>query len=115
MQDDFNTPQAISVLFDLAREINRQKTTDETAAQQLASLLKDLASVLGLLQEDPENFLRGSTEDGLNTEAIEALIEQRLQARKAKNWKESDRIRDELKVQGIILEDSPQGTSWRRG
>ena len=115
MQDDFNTPQAISVLFDLAREINRQKTTDETAAQQLAGLLKELASVLGLLQEDPENYLRGSSEEGITGEAIEALIEQRLQARKAKNWKESDRIRDELKVQGIILEDSPQGTSWRRG
>ena len=115
MQDDFNTPQAISVLFDLAREINRQKATDETAAQPLAILLKELASVLGLLQEDPENYLRGSAEDGLNAEAIEALIEQRLQARRTKNWKESDRIRDELKAQGIILEDSPQGTSWRRG
>jgi len=115
MQDDFNTPQAISVLFDLAREINRQKTTDETAAQPLAILLKELASVLGLLQEDPENYLRGGSEEGVTGEAIEALIEQRLQARKSKNWKESDRIRDELKAQGIILEDSPQGTSWRRG
>ena len=115
MQDDFNTPQAISVLFDLAREINRQKTTDETAAQQLAILLKELASVLGLLQEDPENYLRGGSEEGITGEVIEALIEQRLQARKTKNWKESDRIRDELKEQGIILEDTPQGTSWRRG
>ncbi len=115
MQDDFNTPQAIAVLFDLAREINRQKTTNESAALELAVLLKSLASVLGLLQEDPENYLRGDAEDGLSADAIATLIEQRLQARKTKNWKESDRIRDELKEQGIILEDTPQGTSWRRG
>ena len=114
MQDDFNTPQAISVLFDLAREINRQKTTDEAAALDLARLLKSLASVIGLLEENPEDFLRGSTDDGLSAEAIEALIQQRLEARKAKNWAESDRIRDELKSNGIILEDSKQGTTWRR-
>jgi cysteinyl-tRNA synthetase len=114
MQDDFNTPQAISVLFDLAREINRQKTTDEAAALDLARLLKSLASVIGLLEENPEDFLRGSTDDGLSAEAIEALIQQRLQARNAKNWAESDRIRDELKSNGIILEDSKQGTTWRR-
>ncbi|MCX7109613.1 MAG: cysteine--tRNA ligase [Proteobacteria bacterium] len=115
MQDDFNTPQAISVLFDLAREINRQKSTDESAAMELAVLLKSLASVLGLLEENPEDYLRGSAGDGLNAEAIEELIQKRLEARKAKNWKESDRIRDELKAQGIILEDSAQGTRWRRG
>jgi len=114
MQDDFNTPQAISVLFDLAREVNRQKTADEAAARGLAGLLKELASVLGLLQEDPESFLRGGDAGDLSAEAIDALIQKRLEARKAKNWAESDRIRDELKAQGIILEDSPQGTSWRR-
>ena len=114
MQDDFNTPQAISVLFDLAREINRQKTTDEGAALDLARLLKSLSSVIGLLEENPEDFLRGSTDDGLSAEAIEALIQQRLEARNAKNWAESDRIRDELKSNGIILEDSKQGTTWRR-
>lgn len=114
MQDDFNTPLAISVLFDLAREINRQKTADAAVALELAGVLKHLSSVLGLLAEDPESFLRGSDEGSLSAEAIEALIDKRLQARKAKNWAESDRIRDELKAQGIILEDSAQGTSWRR-
>jgi cysteinyl-tRNA synthetase len=115
MQDDFNTPLAISVLFDLAREINRQKTADAAAAQVLAGVLKRLASVLGLLAEDAEGFLRGGNDaDGLSAESIEALIEKRLQARKSKNWAESDRIRDELKAQGVILEDSAQGTSWRR-
>jgi cysteinyl-tRNA synthetase len=114
MQDDFNTPQAISVLFDLAREINRQKSIDETAALKLAALLKSLAAVLGLLEENPEDYLRGGVEDGLSAASIEEQIEKRLEARKAKNWKESDRIRDELKAQGIILEDSAQGTTWRR-
>lgn len=115
MQDDFNTPQALSVLFDLAREINRQKTTDEAAARQLAGLLTDLAGVLGLLKEDPENYLRGADdESSLSVETIQNLIQQRLEARKTKNWAESDRIRDELKAQGILLEDSKQGTTWRR-
>jgi cysteinyl-tRNA synthetase len=114
MQDDFNTPQAISVLFDLAREINRQKSADETAALQLAALLKSLGAVLGLLQENPEDYLRGGDEDGLSAASIAEQIEKRLVARKTKNWKESDRIRDELKAQGIILEDSAQGTTWRR-
>jgi len=115
MQDDFNTPLAISVLFDLAREINRQKTTDTAAARELAGRLKHLGSVLGLLAEDPESFLRGGGDDsGLSADAIEALIQKRLEARKAKHWAESDRIRDELKAQGVILEDSAQGTRWRR-
>jgi cysteinyl-tRNA synthetase len=115
MQDDFNTPQAIGVLFELAREINRQKTSDLAAAQASAGVLKDLADVLGLLQENPEAFLRGDdSADGLDAAAIEALIQNRLAARKTKNWAESDRIRDELKAEGIILEDSAQGTSWRR-
>jgi cysteinyl-tRNA synthetase len=115
MQDDFNTPQAIAVLFDLAREINRHKTTDAAAARELAGVLKSLADVLGLLQEDPEAFLRGNdSADGLDAAAIEILIQNRLAARKAKHWADSDRIRDELKAQGIILEDSAQGTSWRR-
>jgi len=114
MQDDFNTPLAISVLFDLAREINRQKTTDAAAARDLAGVLKHLSGVLGLLAEDPESFLRGGDTGGLSADAIAALIQKRLEARKAKNWAESDRIRDELKAQGVILEDSAQGTSWRR-
>ncbi len=114
MQDDFNTPQAISVLFDLAREINRQKSADQKAALELANLLKSLASVIGLLEEESEDFLRGSHEDGLSAEAIEGLINQRLAARLAKNWAESDRIRDDLKANGIILEDSKKGTTWRR-
>lgn len=115
MQDDFNTPLALSVMFELAREINKQKTVDSELAAKLAYALKALAGILGLLQENAECFLRGEGDSALSTEQIDDLIRQRLQARQNKNWAESDRIRDELKAQGIFLEDSPGGTSWRRG
>jgi cysteinyl-tRNA synthetase len=81
----------------------------------LARLLKDLGGVLGLLQRDPEAFLQGdSAEGGLSAEQVEALIQARKDARAAKNWAESDRIRDELTAAGIVLEDSAGGTIWRR-
>ncbi|MDF7676850.1 cysteine--tRNA ligase [Neisseriaceae bacterium ESL0693] len=110
MNDDFGTVEAVAVLFELANEVN--KTHDPL----LAGCLKGLAGLLGLLQRVPETFLKGTVSDtqGLSTEAIEAMIEQRQQARQAKNWPESDRIRDELLAAGIILEDSAQGTQWRR-
>lgn len=110
MNDDFGTVEAMAVLFELANEIN--KTHDSV----LAGCLKGLAGLLGLLQREPETFLKGTAADtdGLDTDAIEALIQQRQLARQAKNWSESDRIRDELQAAGVVLEDSAAGTKWRR-
>ncbi|WJW74501.1 cysteine--tRNA ligase [Thiohalobacter sp. IOR34] len=116
MNDDFNTPEAIALLFELARELNRAKAEDPATAADLAATLRRLGGVLGLLQAAPEAFLRGQpAEAGLDEAEIERLIEQRNAARARKDWAESDRIRDLLKAQGILLEDGPQGTSWRRG
>jgi cysteinyl-tRNA synthetase len=122
MDDDFNTPLALSVLFDIARELNRLKaeTGPEASAKSsaMAALLLELAAPLGLLSEDPETFLKhsgGGEEDGLSEAQIVELIAQRLAARKDKNWSEADRIRDELHAAGIELEDAPGGgTLWRR-
>ncbi len=110
MDDDFNTPEAIAVLFELANEINRTKSPES------ARLLVSLADTLGLLQRTPEAFLQGDTTstDGYTAAAIEQLIQNRLAARQKKNFAESDRIRKELAENGIILEDGPQGTTWRR-
>ena len=106
MNDDFNTPVALSVLFDLARELNKTK------APALGTTLKYLASFLGLLQENPDNFLQGESDGDT---AIETQIQARIDAKLAKNWALADHIRDELKAQNIILEDSPDGsTRWRR-
>lgn len=114
MQDDFNTPLAISVLFELAREINRQKAVNAESTGQLAATLQRLAGVIGLLAHDPETFFKREASDGLDDQAITQAIQLRLLARQSKNWAESDRIRDALKLQGVILEDGPQGTTWRR-
>jgi cysteinyl-tRNA synthetase len=117
MDDDFNTPVAVSVLFDLARELNRAKEANQEKIHSLTATLKYLGGLLGLLQDDPENFLKSGVVD--SAELTDAFIEQQIQARldakKAKNWALADQIRDELKGQGVILEDAPNGaTSWRR-
>ena len=115
MEDDFNTPEAIAVLFELAREVNRLRDKDDIEAARFGGVLKRLSAYLGLLAREPDIFLQGSDRDtGLSSEQIEELIVQRLEARKNKNWAESDRIRDELATQGVILEDGPAGTTWRR-
>ncbi|WP_165009350.1 cysteine--tRNA ligase [Neisseria yangbaofengii] len=110
MNDDFDTVQAVAVLFELANEVNK------TQNAELAACLKHLAGIIGLLQRNPTEFLQGgSVSDGLSNEEIEALIEARKQARADKNWAESDRIRDVLAAENIILEDKSGITTWRRG
>ena len=115
MDDDFNTPEAYSALFDLAREVNRLKAEDLNAANGLAAELRKLAKVLGLLQQEPELFLQsGAQADDAEVTEIEALIKQRNDARKAKDWALADAARDRLNEMNIVLEDGPQGTTWRR-
>ncbi|MGM7932051.1 cysteine--tRNA ligase [Yersinia enterocolitica] len=115
MDDDFNTPEAYSVLFDIAREVNRLKTENMTAANALAAELRKLAHVLGLLEQDPELFLQsGAQTDDDEVAKIEALIKQRNDARSSKDWALADSARDQLNELGIVLEDGPQGTTWRR-
>ncbi len=108
MDDDFNTPEAIAVLFDLANEVNRIQSFD-AAAQ-----LKSLGATLGLLQRDPQAFLQGGAEGDLSEAQINAQIAARIAAKQVKNYAESDRIRKELLEAGIVLEDSAAGTTWRR-
>ncbi|MEX6504356.1 cysteine--tRNA ligase [Pseudomonas zhanjiangensis] len=113
MDDDFNTPEACAVLFELAREVNRLRETDPQAAAGLAARLKSLAAVLGVLQLEPDAFLRAGAEGKVEAAEVEALIAARLRARAEKNWAESDRIRDQLGAMGVVLEDGKGGTTWR--
>ena len=114
MDDDFNTPEAYSALFDMAREINRLKTDDIAAASLLGARMRELADILGLLSQDPETFLQGGAGEEDNVAEIEGLIQQRLDARATKDWAAADDARDKLLAMGIILEDGAQGTTWRR-
>jgi len=121
MDDDFNTPEAMAVLFELAKDKSLEALT----------LMKQLGAVIGLLQRNPEDFLQGEgsitnqsllaiTQDaagnvtGFGNQKISEMIVLRVEAKKAKNFAEADRIRKELADAGIILEDTPQGTTWRR-
>ena len=115
MNDDFNTAEVLPVLFDLAKEVNRYKEKDQSKTKYFASLLRELAGLIGLLHQEPEQFLRGVTnENGLSESDIEDFIKQRNEARASKNWAESDRLRDALKEEGIVLEDAGGNTTWRR-
>ncbi len=114
MEDDFNTPAALAALFDLARALNKAHG-DTAQAARLGAELRALGGILGILQRDPEEYLRAGATDALNEADIEALVARRLEARKNRNWAESDRIRDELKAKGVLLEDAAGGkTVWRR-
>ncbi len=117
MSDDFNTPVALAVLFDLVKELNSCVDSDFERALALAGTLRKLGSVLGVLQDDADGYFKaavGSDDSGLAEAEIEALILQRAQARQDKDWAESDRIRDHLMEQGVVLDDSKGGTAWRR-
>ena len=117
MDDDFNTPEALAVLFDLVRDVNKAKESGADNAAALGAQLKQMAGVLGLLQGDPEAYLQGGepgAEDGLSAEEVDAMIAARNQARADKNWAEADRLREELTDNGIVLEDGASGTTWRR-
>ncbi|TDV92938.1 cysteinyl-tRNA synthetase [Halomonas alkaliantarctica] len=114
MDDDFNTPEALAVMFELAREVNRAKQEQPIEAARLAGELKQLGSVLGLLQQVPQTFLKGTQQQGmpLSESEIEAKIAQRIEAKTNKDFAQADAIRDELAALGIILKDSREGTSW---
>lgn len=114
MDDDFNTPEAFAVLFELARDINRAREHSDASAATLAAVLRELGGVLGVLQQDPEVLLRGEAETGLSDADIDALILRRNQARADKDWAEADRVRDTLQEHKVVLEDGAAGTTWRR-
>jgi cysteinyl-tRNA synthetase len=123
MNDDFNMPIAFSVLFDVAKDLNKakdsNKTNDPSAVNDLSGILKMLGSILGILQMDPSNYLQGnvSGKEQLGDDfsaKVNALIEQRDTARANKDWPSADAARDGLNAMGVVLEDNPSGTTWRK-
>ena len=107
MDDDFNTPEALSVLFQLSHDINRLKSNE------LSYTLKHLGGILGLLQQNPAQFLQAGVDEN-EKEIIERLISERLQAKQAKDYQQADNIRTQLTEMGVVLEDTPHGTEWRK-
>jgi cysteinyl-tRNA synthetase len=116
MDDDFNTPEAIAVLFDLATELNRKHAAGEQdSVRALAECLRSLAGVLGFLERDPATFLQSGSPGELDAAAIEQQIAARVAAKQARAFEQADQIRTDLLKQGVVLEDKPGGiTEWRR-
>ena len=115
MNDDLNVPEAYSVLFDLARDLNKHKSQGNAGAEEagkLAAVLKGIGGILGFLQRDPKAFMQSGNDD--EVAEIEALIKARNDARAAKDWGAADAARDKLTALGIVLEDGAGGTTWRR-
>ena len=113
MDDDFNVPEALSVLFDLAKTINKSKESgDIEKARVLTTELINLSNSLGLLEQDPEIFLKSGVT--MNESEVQVLIDEREKVRDAGNYSKADEIRDQLLQKNIILEDSKEGTFWRR-
>jgi cysteinyl-tRNA synthetase len=112
MNDDFNTPIAFSVLFDCAKDLNKAKTDNLEEASKLAAVLKGLGNILGCLQDEPQAFLQ--SDSGIDAAAVEGLIAKRNQARADKDWGAADAARDALTALGVIIEDSANGTTWRK-
>lgn len=114
MNDDFNTPEAYAVLFDMAREINRLKAETKDQAAQLGARMRELGAVLGILEGNVEEFFQGTSETDEDVSKIEALIKQRNDARANKDWALADAARDALNEMNIVLEDGASGTTWKR-
>lgn len=113
MDDDFNSPEAVATLFEMAREVNRLRDSEPSTAAALAARMKALGGLLGLLQLEPDVFLQAGATGKVDAAEVEGLIQARLTARAEKNWAESDRIRDQLTAMGVVLEDGKGGTTWR--
>lgn len=111
MNDDFNTRMALTVMYDLVKAIN---SSEKTQAEALAAELKAMANILGILQVEPEVFLKGSQSGGLSDEQIDAYIQERIDAKLNKDWARADELRNLLQDEGVVLEDSKEGTTWRR-
>lgn len=115
MEDDFNTREAVTLLHEIAHEINKAGDNQSERARTLAATLRYLGGILGLLQDKPENFLQsGKTGSGVTNDQIQQLIDERAMAKSQKNFSLADQLRDQLVGQGIILEDTSKGTIWRR-
>lgn len=114
MDNDFSTSEAQAVLFELAHAINKHRKNNPEKASSLAAELKSLSGMLGLLTRDPEAYFKAGDDGAISAEEIEKMIAKRQQAKINKDYAEADRVRDELLAKGVILEDGPGGTSWRR-
>jgi cysteinyl-tRNA synthetase len=112
MNDDFNMPVAVSVLFDIAKDINKEAPSSQKA-KDLAGVLRKFGEILGILAQDPNEFLQGDADDDFASR-VEALIQKRTSARNNKDWASADAVRDELTALGVVLEESKEGTTWRK-
>ncbi len=113
LADDLNTPEALAVLHETAGALNKADSAEKRAG--LKAALIAAGGLLGLLERDPEDWFKGPAEGGLSEKEIESLITERSAARKSKDFAAADRIRDELAAQGILLDDGPERTTWKRG